>query len=173
MKGDKWADSFALWKRHMQHREAFKEMLYLFARRHPRMCYHACESDERTPQQIALWHIRKQRMVSRIIRKCRQATKADYDRWLTGFVRHGKMPTQYHDRPTCDSGLLIAEADFAVCSLYGAAAMQIIVPEGICVSNVRHSGHSRFYLMDGFSVINGYAVCFRDTEMVEREESEA
>ena len=85
----------------------------------------------------------------------RPATPDDYRRWLGAFLERGAGSTRidYVDRPMPTSRWYVATRPMTVRPLYGASAIQIIVPPGVTV-NVPYertgaTGHSTLYRPDG------------------------
>ena len=52
--------------------------------------------------------------------------------------------------------------------LYGSRSITLIVPEGLTI-NIRHTGHSRVFFMDGFTCMGGVVPIFSDTNFAEEE----
>ncbi len=99
---------------------------------------------------------------------CRPATVYDYKAWFDGWTRSGGRVDNRADRLFPGHGweVLVAKDAFLP-SLYGARALNVIVPRGhrLEVPNTFHggSGHSRVYFMDGFrSVPDEAAPIFGD-----------
>ncbi len=80
----------------------------------------------------------------------RPATSAEYSFWVTGWVKQGgQLQTDwFYDRPM-DSDWYVAYGDLLVPALYGALAVNIIIPEGIKDLG-GDTGHNNLFL-----VVNG------------------
>lgn len=92
---------------------------------------------------------------------CRPAGAADYTAWLIGYLRSGREPKRLVDRNLADSRWwVLTEQPKTVPSLYGADALNVIVPERVRLRprqlpNTFHGrpGHSTFYFMMDFAIV--------------------
>ena len=91
------------------------------------------------------------------------ATVADYQRWLVAHRKSGNEPTHHYDYPFAQGNLAhlgsgpdfrkpkwyVAERNFRAVPLFGAAAVNIIVPKGVNFlgGNLGHS--TLFFEADG------------------------
>jgi hypothetical protein len=91
-----------------------------------------------------------------------KAIKTVYIEWLKGFVNSGNTPTHYYDYPfdRWDS-FYMAKRDFELVPLYGASAINIIVPYYIKILGGQ-PGHSNVFCYDGYKHY-GIVPVFSDT----------
>lgn len=85
----------------------------------------------------------------------RPATAEDYSKWVEGYMKQGVEPNYYCNTPLNESTdiFLVAKQNFKVPKLYGAQAVNIIVPEGIEIGlDEGNLGHSTLYFMEDFSI---------------------
>lgn len=127
---------------------------------------------------------------------CRPATAQDYAEWLIGYLQSGREPRSLVDGNLTDrgvelngslgpgaSGLTAREADprwwvltkrpKSVPSLYGAHALNVIVPEAVRLRADRlpdtfhgRPGHSTFYFMKDFGLVGDDVPVYVDVFLV-------
>lgn len=103
-------------------------------------------------------------VMSKLEGKLVPATKLDYNRWLGGYMESGKKPTHFYDYPMGRSlnEYYLATKDFEMGPLYGAKAINIIVPDGVKFLG-GEIGHCNIYLMEGSKAIGSFVPVFQDT----------
>lgn len=87
--------------------------------------------------------------------KVRPATAEDYSKWVEGFMEKGGKPEYYCNTPITDATdiFLVAKKDFTVPKLYGAQAVNLIIPKDINIdAESGELGHSTLYFMKDFSI---------------------
>ncbi len=91
----------------------------------------------------------------------RKATKHDYEKWLEGFIKSGKMPSHYYDYPFDRwDNFYVATKDFKTIALCGASSINIIIPIGIKYLG-GGIGHINLFFMEEFCA-NGTVPVFND-----------
>ena len=94
--------------------------------------------------------------------KLRPASKSDYENWLRGYVKSGGMPTHYYDYNFDNRNWFVAIRDFELKPLYGANAINVIVPNDVKYNGNYDIGHCNLYFMDGYRNIGGEVPLYRD-----------
>jgi len=90
------------------------------------------------------------------------ANRADYTRWLEGFVDAGNTPTHYYSYPFSRwDSFYVAKKDFELVPLYGADSINIIVPDGITILGGSR-GHNNIFCYNGYKH-RGSVPVFSDT----------
>ena len=90
------------------------------------------------------------------------ANRADYTKWLRGFVDAGNTPTHYYSYPFSRwDSFYVAKKDFELVPLYGADSINIIVPEGITILGGSR-GHNNIFCYNGYKH-RGTVPVFSDT----------
>lgn len=96
----------------------------------------------------------------------RSATIDDYVGWLTRWLTAGNRPTHYYDYPFNGRSWLVALRNFETGGECGAAAAEIIVPQGL-----RHAGgelgHNNLYLHEGPELRGGWVPVYSDPVFVD------
>ncbi len=95
----------------------------------------------------------------KMLRHLRPATVGDYLCWLKGFLARGGKPTHYYDY-SMPSRVYVATKSLDIYPLFGAAAIEIIVPEGIEVRG--EPGHSALFEMKDFKAPGGWVPVWAD-----------
>lgn len=75
----------------------------------------------------------------------RPAQKWEYEAWLTGFLRQGGKVTHFYDYDWPARNFYTAMSDLVITPLYGALALNVIVPKGIRLLGAT-TGHCNVYL---------------------------
>lgn len=75
----------------------------------------------------------------------RRASKFDYIKWLEDYLDryNGGNVTHFYDYPLPTEQFFVATKDIVITPLYGANAINIIVPKGINVTGAR--GHNNVF----------------------------
>ena len=90
------------------------------------------------------------------------ANRADYTKWLKGFVDAGNTPTHYYSYPFSRwDSFYVAKKDFELVPLYGADSINIIVPDGIKILG-GSPGHNNIFCYTGYKH-RGTVPVFSDT----------
>lgn len=79
----------------------------------------------------------------------RPAQKWEYEAWLTGYLKQGGKVTHFYDYAHPIQNLYTALSNFVVTPLYGALAVNIIVPKGVHLLG-GDTGHSNVYITTVF-----------------------
>ncbi|GAI06623.1 unnamed protein product [marine sediment metagenome] len=116
---------------------------------------------------FVLEHEERLEKISKLFRgKLRQARVEDYKNWLAGFLEKGGKPTHCYDY-FLESSLdqwRVAFSNFQVIPLFGADALNIIIPNGIKFLG-GELGHSTLYFMHDFSrkaITDGWVPIYSD-----------
>lgn len=80
-----------------------------------------------------------------LLSMCRTMQLWEYAAWLTGFMKAGGKPTHFYEYPTPVGGWFTAEQDFVALPLYGALAVNIIVPASVNLLG-GDTGHSDLFV---------------------------
>ena len=93
----------------------------------------------------------------------RRATGEDYLGWLRGFLAQGGMPSHNYDYPIAREPFYVAQKDFSLLPLYGAAALHIIVPHAYNCWGT-DPGHCAVFLHAGYQTARGWIPIYDDLE---------
>lgn len=97
-----------------------------------------------------------------LMRLLRPAAPLDYAQWLTGYMGNGGQPTHYYDYPIARASFYVAIRHFSLeHPLFGANAVNIIIPEGVAFLG-GDLGHCNLYYMDGYAVRGGWKPVYSD-----------
>lgn len=80
------------------------------------------------------------------------AAPRHYRRWLKGFLALGGKPTHFYDYFMPRRDWYIARKSFIIFPLYGAYAVQIIIPPTIEVDENEGLGHNHLFYINGYTV---------------------
>jgi hypothetical protein len=103
----------------------------------------------------------------RFLQGCRPATAADYATWLRGYLKRGGAITHEYPYPMSRADVVVlTRSGLDLPSLYGARALEVIVPAGLTLSTPAtfhgRCGHSTVYLMDGFAIVGNFVPTYPD-----------
>lgn len=95
----------------------------------------------------------------------RPATLDEYLTWLRAWLTPWRPPTHAYDYPWSRWTWLTATSDFALGGECGAAAVHILVPDGIDYAR-GELGHNQLYFMNGPVQCGGIVPVFSDPEFL-------
>lgn len=95
----------------------------------------------------------------------RQGTVQEYNSWMTAFVDNGGSPTSYTSNGMSTDRFFVATKDFGMRPLFGAYAIEVLVPEGIKFKGGA-LGHSKLYFMKKGGLSDaGIVTVYGDTDV--------
>jgi hypothetical protein len=96
----------------------------------------------------------------------RPAERTDYEGWMEGYLQSGRRPSHAYTYPFPRGNWYVATADFTAEPLFGANAVEIIVPTGVQWSAPAGLGHCNLYLMENHANVGHWVPIYRDMRFV-------
>ena len=98
----------------------------------------------------------------RWLRTMRNARSEDYSAWLDGYLLQGGVVDHVLNYQMRTMGRwFVARKQCVITKLYGAKAVNVIVPIGVDVT-IEEAGHNGVFFMDGFAT-ESHVMLFKDT----------
>lgn len=79
----------------------------------------------------------------------RPAQKWEYEAWLTGYLKQGGKVTHFYNHAHPLKAFYVASTNFTMTPLYGALAVNIVVPKGVHLLG-GDTGHCNVYITTFF-----------------------
>ncbi len=143
------------------------------ARKRGRLSYNGCYShyDDADADE---WYDAESRRAdleqAELLKYCRNATREEYQEWLTGYLRKGGKVTHPREGKFRYGSIKVLVAKPAyIPELYGANSVDIIVPKNVDLhpNELRRtfhgvSGHNSIFFMRDFVAVSGWVESFAD-----------
>lgn len=113
-------------------------------------------------QWVSKAEIIKEEKKEELVCKLSTAIKSDYEIWLKGYFKLGKIHTHSYNYPFSRwSGWYKATTDINLPALYGSEGLHIIVKKGVKIK-YKDLGHNELFYMDGYKQEGGIVPMFSD-----------